>query len=59
MDLNQEFLNLSIKRKKEIEEPLKREKLLLKLNKQSKSYQDSDIRVVDESSIAYSDELPF
>ena len=47
IDLNHDFLNLSVMRKKEIEDPLKREDLLLKLNKQSKLYQDREIRVLN------------
>ena len=59
IDLNQDFLNLSVMRKKEIEDPLKREDLLLKLNKQSKLYQDSEICVLGEEQARYGEELPF
>lgn len=59
IDLNHDFLNLSVMRKKEIEDPLKREDLLLKLNKQSKLYQDSEIRVLGEEQARYGEELPF
>lgn len=59
IDLNQDFLNLSVMRKKEIEDPLKREDLLLKLNKQSKLYQDSEICVLGEEHARYGEELPF
>ena len=59
IDLNHDFLNLSVMRKKEIEDPLKREDLLLKLNRQSKLYQDSEIRVLGEEQARYGEELPF
>ena len=59
IDLNHDFLNLSVMRKKEIEDPLKREELLLKLNKQSKLYQDSEIRVLNDEYLGYCNELPF
>ena len=59
IDLNQDFLNLSVMRKKEIEDPLKREDLLLKLNKQSKLYQDREIRVLNDEYLSYCNELPF
>lgn len=59
IDLYQDFLNLSIMRKKEIEDPFKREKLLLKLNNQSKLYQDTGILILNEEQAEYGEELPF
>lgn len=59
MDMCQDFLDLSIKRKNEIEDPVKREEILLKLNKQSELYQDKEIRVLGEEQAGYGEELPF
>ena len=64
MDMCQDFLDLSIKRlsikrKNEIEDPVKREEILLKLNKQSELYQDKEVRVLGEEQAEYGRELPF
>ena len=59
MDMCQDFLDLSIKRKNEIEDPVKRDVILLKLNKQSELYQDKEIRIISEEQVRYGDELPF
>ena len=59
MDMCQDFLDLSIKRKNEIEDPVKREEILLKLNKQSELYQDKEIHVLGEEQAGYGEELPF
>ena len=55
----QDFLDLSIKRKNEIEDPVKREEILLKLNKQSELYQDKKVRALGEEQARYGEELPF
>ena len=59
MDMCQDFLDLSIKRKNEIKDPVKREEILLKLNKQSELYQDKEVRVLGEEQVGYGEELPF
>ena len=59
IDMCQDFLDLSIKRKNEIEAPVKREEILLKLNKQSELYQDKKVRVLGEEQVGYGEELPF
>ena len=59
MDMCQDFLDLSIKRKNEIKDPVKREEILLKLNKQSELYQDKEVRVLGEEQAGYGQELPF
>lgn len=59
IDLNQDFLNLSIMRKNEIENPLKREELLLKLNKQFKLYQDNKSIAISDNISKTEKELPF
>lgn len=59
MDMCQDFLYLSIKRKNEIEDPVKREEILLKLNKQSELYQDKKVRILGEEQVGYGGELPF
>lgn len=59
MDMCQDFLDLSINRKNEIEDPVKRDVILLKLNKQSELYQDKEIRVLGEEQVGYVEELPF
>ena len=59
IDMCQDFLDLSIKRKNEIEDPVKREEILLKLNKQSELYQDKEVRVLGEEQAGYGQELPF
>ena len=59
IDMCQDFLDLSIKRKNEIEDLVKRDVILLKLNKQSELYQDKEIRVLGEEQAEYGEELPF
>jgi len=59
IDLDARFLKTSIERRKEIEDPDTRSLYLKKLDKQSKLYQDKDIRVLSEPQTAYGSELPF
>lgn len=55
VDMCKEYLDLSIRRKKEIENPVVRDELLSKLNRQSALYQDH----LNDCMVEYESKLPF
>ncbi len=59
IDQEEKFLDISKARKIEIENINLKEEYLNKLNKQSKIFQDKDVRVLKEQEILYGRELPF
>lgn len=59
IDKSPEFLNLSVNRKHEIESETIRLDYLERLDKQSKIFQDKDVKVLSESTLMYGPELPF
>lgn len=59
MDISNEFLDLSIMRKLEIENESKRTDILTRLNRQSELYLDNDDNILSECNTPYSIELPF
>ena len=59
IDMDERFLQMSKARKEEIEGAGKREEYTSRLEKQSKLFQDKDIRVLEEQSVDYGPELPF
>lgn len=59
IDMDERFLQMSKARKEEIECAGKREEYTSRLEKQSKLFQDKDIRVLEDQSVDYGPELPF
>ncbi len=53
------FLEMSVKRRKEIEHPSKRREYLGKLNAQAQIFHDTDVLVLEEPEAYYGPELPF
>lgn len=59
IDQEEEFLEMSMARREELNDYSRRDFYLNKLQKQAKLFQDSDIRVVGEQGLHYGRELPF
>ena len=59
IDMEEKFLLMSKARKEEIDTPSKRQEYIKRIEKQTRLFQDKDIRVLEEQSIDYGPELPF
>ena len=59
IDQNNEFLELSMVRREEINDPSKRTLYLEKLHKQAQLFEDKDIQVLNEPFLEYGMDLPF
>lgn len=59
MDICKDFLDLSIRRKKDLEEPSRRGEILSKLDRQSVLYQDYKVGVLRDCTVEYDPGLPF
>ena len=59
IDQEEKFLEISKARREELNSIKRRQEILDKLDRQAKLFQDNDIRVLNEPSAFYGQDLPF